>query len=80
MKTQTRADSEIQTGIEQYIHARKKILKLRERYPHRFGVNDNIIGRIGEFIALRFLEKQGQNPKKVLNPSNEGFDLVEKAI
>ena len=71
------SDSEITQAIEQYWQARKHLLELGKRDPNRIGGNDNIIGRIGEFIALRFLESLEQNPQKVENSSNQGYDLVE---
>ena len=71
------SDSEIKLGIESYLQARKAILELGEKYPQRIGGNDNIIGRIGEFIALRFLEGLGQKPLKILQSSNPGYDLLE---
>jgi hypothetical protein len=74
------SDSEIQEGIEKYLHARKNILELGRSHPERIGGNDNIIGRIGEFIALRFLESLGQKPEKILHSSNPGYDLVENNI
>lgn len=71
------SDSEITQAIEQYWQARKRLLELGKRYPERIGGNDNIIGRIGEFIALRFMESRGQHPQKVENSSNQGHDFVE---
>lgn len=71
------SDSDIQKAIEKYLQARKLILELGETYPDRIGGNDNIIGRIGEFIALRFLEAEGQRPTKVDGGSNRGYDLIE---
>ncbi|WP_444935240.1 hypothetical protein ACJJIW_11720 [Microbulbifer sp. JMSA004] len=71
------SDIEIQEGIEEYLKARKNVLALGRKYPDRIGGNDNIIGRIGEFIALRFLESIGQNPQMVEHSSNPGFDLLE---
>ncbi len=74
------ADLEIWEGIHNYLKARKNLLTLAEKYPDRFGGNDNIIGRIGEFIALRFLESLGQHPQKVSSASNPEYDLFEKNI
>lgn len=73
------SDSDIQKAIEKYLQARKLILEVGERYPDRIGGNDNIIGRIGEFIGLRFLEAEGQSPTKVNGRSNPGYDLIEGA-
>lgn len=70
-------DSTIKTAVDAYLKARHELLELGRMYPHRIGGNDNIIGRIGEFIALRFLEKSGRRPEKVLSSSNPGFDLTE---
>jgi len=74
------SDSEIQDGIEEYLRARKNILELGHSYPERISGNDNIIGRIGEFIALRFLESLGQKPKKILHSSNPGYDFIDDDI
>lgn len=73
-------DSEIKNGIEKYLQARKNILELGRKYPERIGGNDNIIGRIGEFIALQFLESIGQKPEKMMSSSNPGYDLIENYI
>jgi hypothetical protein len=70
-------DTKIQADIEKYLQARHEILKLGQEHPDRIGGNDNVIGRIGEFIALRFLEGLGQRPVKVLSSSNPGYDLIE---
>ncbi|MGS2743920.1 hypothetical protein ACU6TU_10035 [Halomonas sp. LS-001] len=70
-------DSEIQQAIDHYLQARAAILELGRKVPGRIGGNDNIIGRIGEFIGLRFLEALGQEPVMVPGSSNPGFDLEE---
>ncbi|QAB15116.1 hypothetical protein [Hydrogenovibrio thermophilus] len=73
-------DSEIADTIEAYLQARKQLIKMGEKYPERISGNDNMIGRIGEFIALRFLESLGQRPKKVTGKSNPGYDLEDGTI
>ena len=73
-------DAEIQEAIDQYIAGRKRVRELGAIYPERIGGNDNIIGRIGEFIALRFLESRGQRPQKVEDQANQGHDLHEGDI
>jgi hypothetical protein len=73
-------DTEIQAAIEKYLKARHELLELGRHYPERIGGNDNMIGRIGEFIALRFLEELGQHPVKVEGKSNPGYDLIEDEI
>jgi len=70
------SDTKIQKAVNRYIKARKEIIKLG-KISDRISGNDNIIGRIGEFIALRFLESLGQKPKKVLLSSNPGYDLID---
>lgn len=74
------SDDNIRGTIERYIKARRELLEQGEQYPQRIGGNDNIIGRIGEFIALRFLERLGQQPVKMLQKNNRGFDLKEGSI
>jgi hypothetical protein len=70
-------DKKIQCAIARYLTARHQLIEFAKDYPARIGGNDNIIGRIGEFIALRFLELRGQSPRKHKSSSNEGFDLYE---
>ena len=73
-------DVMIQAAIDQYLQARHELILLGKAYPHRIGGNDNIIGRIGEFIALRFLESLGQKPMKVEGSSNQGYDFIERRL
>lgn len=70
-------DDEIQQAIDEYVCARRRVLAIGSKYPERIGGNDNIIGRIGEFIAIRFLESRGQNPSKAEGLSNPGYDLID---
>jgi hypothetical protein len=75
------AIAHIQTAIDRYLKYRSELLALGKEHPELIGGNDNIIGRIGEYIAMRFLQRTlGQRPKKVLHPSNPGFDLTEGRI
>lgn len=76
-KPQQHRDAEIQQAIDHYLQARQAILALGREVPERIGGNDNIIGRIGEFIGLRFLEALGQQPSMMSGSSNPGFDLEE---
>lgn len=76
-KPQQHRDAEIQRAIDHYLQARQAILALGRAVPERIGGNDNIIGRIGEFIGLRFLEALGQQPSMMSGSSNPGFDLEE---
>ncbi|WP_192036170.1 hypothetical protein [Halomonas sp. YLGW01] len=70
-------DAQIQAAIEDYLQSRKAILELGREVPGRIGGNDNIIGRIGEFLGLRFLESLGQAPQKAAGLSNPGYDLFD---
>ena len=74
------SDEQIQAAIDRYLQSRHELLLLGKTYPARIGGNDNIIGRIGEFIALRFLESLGQRPLKVEGSSNPGYDLIEGTV
>ncbi|WP_105618575.1 hypothetical protein [Vallitalea okinawensis] len=70
--------TEIENAITSYITARRNIIEVGNKYPSLFSGNDNIIGRIGEFYALMFLLDYGQQPSKILNASNPGFDLIDE--
>jgi hypothetical protein len=73
-------DAEIEDAINLYLKARSALRALGESHPRRMGGNDNLIGRIGEFMALRYFEQQGRKPKKVRgghHSANPGVDLVE---
>lgn len=75
------SDTKIIAAIQRYLRARHEVIELGRQYPARIDGNDNIIGRIGEFIALRYLEKLGQRPSKTdLASNNAGCDLVENRV
>ncbi len=74
------ADIQIQAAIDRYLQARHELILLGKAHPHRIGGNDNIIGRIGEFIGLRFLESLGQKPTKMEGSSNQGYDFIEQDV
>ena len=57
-----------------YLKARSEFLELANTDEILKG-NDNIIGRIGEFIAFQFLEEKGRNPQTVLRLNNPGYDM-----
>jgi hypothetical protein len=80
MNSRKAIDAEIQDAINAYLKARAALRALGDSHPERMGGNDNLIGRIGEFMALRYFEQQGRRPKKVRggnHSTNPGFDLVE---
>lgn len=67
---------------EQYLKARQDFLSRSsgKLEPWLFG-NDNIIGRIGEFLAMLYLEQfHGLNPETArgdkMNPSKQSVDLL----
>lgn len=60
---------------KKYLQARREFLMEADKIPELSG-NDNIVGRIGELIALQFLEKQNRSVTKVKNKVNKGFDLT----
>jgi hypothetical protein len=70
-------DKAIKNAIDVYLKARHELLELGRAHPERIGGNDNIVGRIGEFIALHFLERQGRRPMRLLGGANRSFDLVD---
>ncbi|SHM08604.1 hypothetical protein [Vreelandella subglaciescola] len=70
-------DADIKSAIENYLQARKALLALGREVPERIGGNGNIIGRIGEFLGMRFLEALGYAPCKAEGLSNPGYDLIE---
>lgn len=60
-----------------YLVARKKFRDEADNIPELFG-NDNIIGRIGEFIALQFLEHKLKRKKINRNENmvQAGYDIM----
>ena len=60
-----------------YLLARKKFRDEADKISELAG-NDNIVGRIGEFIAILFLEKELKRKKIIKNPNQveRGNDIV----
>jgi hypothetical protein len=58
-----------------YLKARQNFLQIANEDEILKG-NDNIIGRIGEFIAFQFLENTDRNPEMNLNPVQKGYDII----
>lgn len=67
-----------------YLKARAKFLKEVEllydmHNSTELSGNDNIVGRIGEFVAYQYLVEQGYSPEKPKNTkSNPAFDFICK--
>jgi len=69
---------EVEDAIIGYLDARRRLLEVADRYPELLAGNDNIVGtRIGEYIAMCWLRRQGRHPSKVDSPTEEGYDLTE---
>ena len=71
------SDEEMLQGIADFASARIALLDIGTRNPYRLGGNDNVLRRIGEFWATRFLESIGQKPRITGRSNNPGFDLVD---
>lgn len=61
----------------EYLQARKKFRDATDKNSLLSG-NDNIVGRIGEFIAVQFLEKEfkRKNITRNQNPVERGYDII----
>jgi hypothetical protein len=57
-----------------YLKARQHFLVQSAKHTELAG-NDNIIGRIGEMIAIKYLESVGRKANKCLSKVNKGYDL-----
>ena len=57
-----------------YLKARHTFLTESKELPDLSG-NDNIVGRIGELVAIQYLRNQGRTVIKNLNPVEKGYDL-----
>ncbi len=69
--------AEVEGAIVGYLSARKRLLEVAGRHPELLRGNDNIVGtRIGEYIAMCWLKRQGRNPLKADVPTEKGYDLV----
>lgn len=68
--------NELKCLAKRYLSARQEFLSaIREDHPE-LGGNDNIVGRIGEFIALQFLNDNNRDVTKCKSATNKGYDLV----
>jgi hypothetical protein len=61
-----------------YLKARKDFIRLSRKYPELLKGNDNIVGIIGDYIALKYLEVRGVLADKARTKSEPGFDLRSK--
>jgi hypothetical protein len=58
-----------------YLYARHTFISESSKFEELTG-NDNLIGRIGELIALEFLHRQGRSATKNKNLVEKGYDLL----
>jgi len=67
--------TELRNLAKAYLEARHIFLKAASSLPDLHG-NDNIVGRIGELVAIQFLRDQGRVLEKNASPVQKGFDLL----
>lgn len=65
----------IKEKIRKYLIARKEFLDFANKNDDLIG-NDNIIGRIGEYIAINFYKEKGLKPIRAKTSNNPTFDLI----
>lgn len=68
---------DVDAAVKRYLNARREFFSVAARNPEELGGNDNIVGRIGEYLALTYLRSVGRHPKKVASRSQQGHDLIE---
>jgi hypothetical protein len=69
--------SEIDNAVKSYLEARRAFFAIAQKNPDELKGNDNIVGRIGEYLAISYLRSLSRRPKKVGSNSQKGHDLVE---
>ena len=65
---------EIADAIKNYLLVRRQLFEVAEKYADEMRGNDNIIGRIGEYLALQFLRAKGRFTTKTKSLSQAVFD------
>lgn len=68
----------VESAIRDYLKARRHFLGVARQHPEELRGNDNIIGRIGEYLAIKYLRANRRKPHKPKSRSQEGYDLVDK--
>jgi len=66
----------IRNAFRAYIDARRALLALSKLHLTELSGNDNMVGRLGEYLAVVHLRSIGLEPKKAPSKSQRGFDLV----
>ena len=67
--------TEFITTARNYLKARQDFLTIAEKTDWLFG-NDNLVGRIGEFIAYQYLYDHNRQPKRPTSKTEKGFDFI----
>lgn len=69
--------NELRNVAKAYLRARKKFRRLTDQIPELNG-NDNLVGRIGEFIAFQFLKLKLKRKNVVRNTNTvqAGYDII----
>ena len=67
--------TKFKTTAKNYLKARRDFLTIAEKTDWLFG-NDNLVGRIGEFIAYQFLHDNNRQPKRPASKTEKGFDFI----
>lgn len=77
MRLNASAVSKLKKIAKSYLHARKEFKCLTDKTPELCG-NDNLVGRIGEFIGIQFLEHQlkRKSVRKNGHPCVAGYDII----
>ena len=66
---------QFKTTAKNYLKARQDFLTIAEKTDWLFG-NDNLVGRIGEFIAYQYLHDYNRRPKRPTSKTEKGFDFI----
>ncbi len=67
-------EGRIAAAFRAYIAARRNLFALAEEYHQELGGNDNIIGRLGEYIAIKYLGVRFK--EKARCKSQAGHDVI----
>ena len=67
--------TQFKTIAKNYLKARQDFLTIAEKTHWLFG-NDNLVGRIGEFIAYQYLHEHNRDPKRPKSKTEKGYDFL----
>ena len=66
---------QFKTTAKNYLKSRQDFLIVAEKTDWLFG-NDNLVGRIGEFIAYQYLHEHNRDPKRPKSRTEKGYDFL----